>query len=337
MKRLIVTLSLLLVLGAMIAMPAAAQDDPFPVTIEHKFGETTITEAPQRIVAIGYIEQDFLLALGITPVAVRYWYGDEADTVRSWAVDQVEGEAPVVLNMPFGQLNFEAILNLQPDLISAVTSGISQEEYDLLSQIAPTVAQSPDYIDFGMPWQETTQMIGGSLGMAAEAQTIVEETEALFADALACNPQFADKTVAVAYFSNDSYGIYTPQDIRARFFTDLGFVVPDELLEVAGDSFFANISTEQVDLLDQDVIVIVNLQFIEGGRETLEAQPLFSQLDAVQEGRVVYFDEDAENALGFSSPLSLPLALEVALPQLQAIFPLDEAAEISEDCETASP
>lgn len=77
-------------------------------------------------------------------------------------------------------------------------------------------------------------------------------------------------------------------------------------------------------MLEQDVIAIVNLQFIEGGRETLEAQPLFAGLNAVKEDRVVYLDEQAENALGFSSPLSLPFALNAALPQLEAMFEATE-------------
>lgn len=131
---------------------------------EHKFGSTTITEAPERVVAIGYTEQDLLLAVDVQPVAVRYWYGDENNAIFPWAQDKVEGETPIVLNMPYGNLNYQAILALEPDLISAVTAGITQEEYELLSQIAPTIAQSGDYIDFGMPWQEATQMVGAALG-----------------------------------------------------------------------------------------------------------------------------------------------------------------------------
>lgn len=320
----------LLVLAFIGIMPLAAQDTAvFPVTIEHQYGTTTIPAAPQRVVSIGYTEQDYLLALGVTPVAVRYWYGDEADTVRPWAVEKIEGEAPIVLDMPYGALNFEAILDLQPDLISAVTSGITQEEYELLSQIAPTIAQSGDYINFGMPWQEVTLLIGEALGKSDEAEAIVADTQALFETARAENPEFEGKTVAVSYFSEGTYGFYTDQDTRGRFFADLGFVVPQELIGIAGESFYANVSAEQVTLLDQDLIAILNLQFIEGGRETLDAEPLFSQLNAVKEGRVVYFEEQAENALGFSSPLSLAYALEAALPQLQAIFGEPNIAAIS--------
>jgi iron complex transport system substrate-binding protein len=299
-------------------------EEIFPVTIEHKFGTTTITEAPECVVAIGYTEQDLLLAVGVTPVAVRYWYGDETNAIFPWAEDKVEGENPIVLNMPYGNLNYEAILALDPDLISAVTSGITQEEYDLLSQIAPTVAQTDEYIDFGIPWQEAQQMVGDAVGKSAEAEAVVAEIEELFVQTREEHPEFEGKTVAVAYFSAGTYGFYSSQDSRARFFTALGFVVPEEMDELAGDSFYADISAERIDLLDQDLIAILNLQFIEGGREALEAEPLFSQLDAAQEGRVIYFEEQAENAMGFSSPLSLAYALDAALPQLEAIFSIDE-------------
>ncbi len=337
MSKRIVYFSLIvicLMLGLMPAIAQEAEGDPFPVTVEHKFGVTTITQAPQRVVAIGYTEQDFLLALGIQPVAVRYWYGDEDDAVFPWAQDTLTGDTPLVLNMPFGNLNYEAILALQPDLISAVTAGLSAEEYETLSQIAPTVAQSADYIDFGMPWQAVMQMVGDAVGQRAEAEAIIAETEGLFETARADNPHFEGKTIAVAYYYGDTYGFYVEEDSRGRFFTDLGFVVPDELTELAGDSFYVDISLERVDLLDQDLIAIVNLQFIEGGRETLESNPLFTQLRAVQEGRVLYFDATAEDALGFSSPLSLAYALEAALPQLEAMFSDTDTADLPQVTDT---
>lgn len=300
-------------------MPAFAQDDDvFPITIEHKFGTTTITEVPERVVAIGYIEQDPLLALGVTPVAVRYWYGDENDAIFSWADEYVEGDEPVILNMPFGTLNYEAILALDPDLISAVSSGITQEEYELLSQIAPTIAQTDEYIDFGVPWQAATQMIGDALGKSEAASELVANLEAAFEEVRAENPDFEGKTIAVIYsYGTGTYGFYTDQDVRGRFFSELGFVIPEELVEIAGESFYADISTETIELLDRDLIVILNLQFIEGGRETLLADPLFAQLDAVQEGRIVYLEPEQENALGFSSVLSLPYALETVVPLVQ--------------------
>lgn len=174
--------------------------EAFPVTIEHQYGSTTISEAPQRVLALGYTEQDFLLALDVQPIAVRYWYGDEINAIFPWAQAKVVGGNPPVLNMAFGALNYEAILALEPDLISAVTAGITEEEYELLSQIAPTITQAEGYINFGMPWQEVTTMIGQAVGKPSEAQAVIENVETLFADARTNNPNFEGKNIAVAYY-----------------------------------------------------------------------------------------------------------------------------------------
>ncbi len=321
--------SILILLAALIVgmVPVSAQDDAaFPVTIEHKFGSTTIEAEPQRVVSIGYTEQDFLFAVGVSPLAIRYWYGEE-DAILPWADEAANGAEPEVLNMTYGALNYEAILAFEPDLISGVTSGITEEEYEVLSQIAPTITQTDEYINFGMPWQDTMLMIGDAVGQGEAAQTLVADVEAMYADAIAQNPEFEGKTVAVAYATEAGFGFYTAQDSRGRFFTDLGFVVPDELIEIAGESFYADISAERMELLDQDLIAIVNLQFIEGGRETLENDPLFSQLEAVQDGRVLYLDELPENALGFSSPLSLSYAIGEVVPLLEEIFS-ESSAEV---------
>ena len=319
--RLSLTLLLLFSLAAGL-LPAAAQDtagEAFPVTIEHKFGSTTITEAPQRVVSLGFTDQDALLAVGVVPVAVRYWYGDTDNAIFPWATDALGGaETPAVLNMAYGNLNYEAILALQPDLIIAVGAGITQEEYDLLSQIAPTVAQSGDYVDFGMPWQETTRTIGSAVGKQDEAEALIERVEGLFADARDAHPSFEGKTVAVAIRYDGRYAFYTGQDSRGRFFTDLGFVVPEALQEIAGDSFYADVSDERMDLLDQDVLVFLDVASTEGGRETIENDVLISQLAAIREGRAVFVPTAYDDALQFSSVLSLEYALEGLLPELAA-------------------
>ena len=204
--------------------PVAADEDQsaFPVTIEHKFGSTTISEEPQRVVSIGFTEQDPLLAVGVTPVAVRYWYGDIENAIFPWAIDESEGVQPRVLNMPYGNLYYEAILALAPDLISAVDSGITQEEYDNLSQIAPTIAQYDTYVDFGMPWQETTRLIGKALGRSDQAEAAIGAAESSLTQVRNRYPQFQGATVSVAYETAETYGYYTGQDGRGRFFTDLG-------------------------------------------------------------------------------------------------------------------
>ena len=288
----------------------------FPVTLEHKFGSTTIEERPERIVSLGYTEQDALFALGAEPVAIRYFFGDE-DAVFPWAEDEAGDAAPEVLNMPFGGLNYEAILALQPDLITAVDAGLTREEYDTLLQIAPTLAQPGEYIDFGAPWPVRTRLVGRAIGESERAERLVADLEERFEAVRETHPEFAGRTVAVAYNSGGAYGFYTDQDSRARFFEDLGFEVPEALVEIAGESFFANLSEERLDLLNQDLLVFLALELAEGDVQRAAGEdPLLSQLGAVQEGRALNVAGDALDALTFSTVLSLDYLLENLVPEV---------------------
>ncbi|HEY8417159.1 MAG TPA: iron-siderophore ABC transporter substrate-binding protein [Limnochordales bacterium] len=307
---------------------APSGDGPFPVTIEHKFGTTTIPNEPKRVVAVGYHDHEALLALGVAPVAVRYNYGDHPYGVFPWAQDELGGATPVVLEMPDGELDFEAIARLQPDLISAVYSGITEEEYRTLSRIAPTLAQTGDYIDFGIPWQEQTRLIGAAVGRSQRAEAVIAETEARFAEVRRQHPEFAGKTVILAVMRPDGQvGLLSEQDVRTRTFTSLGFQLPPEIRNLFGDSFYTFLSSEQLRLLDTADVVVWHQMEFSPGRAAIAGHPLYATLRVAREGRHVFLTGTADDALQFSTVLSLPFLLERLVPQLAAALDGDPATE----------
>src|SRR5215207_8052308 len=97
----------------------------FPVTIEHKYGASTIDAEPTRVVTVGFADQDALLALGVIPVGIRDWYGDQPNAVWPWATDELGDATPEVLSS--SELNYEQIKALDPDLIVGVTSGMTEQ------------------------------------------------------------------------------------------------------------------------------------------------------------------------------------------------------------------
>ncbi|MGH3835574.1 MAG: iron-siderophore ABC transporter substrate-binding protein [Pseudonocardiaceae bacterium] len=291
----------------------------FPVSIEHKFGTTEISEEPQRVLSLGYQEHDVIFALGGTPIAVRYWFGDESDVIFPWAEDEAGGADPEILNMP-DNINFEKVAALQPDLILGVYSGMTERDYELLSQIAPTVAQTDEYIDYGTPWDVQTLTVGRALGREDRARELVAAVEARFEAVRQEHPEFVGRSVVVATppAGTQEFGTFASEDPRARFFSKLGFQVPARIDELAGGSFYANISPERVDLLDADLLVWDQLSYFPGGRAAIEANPLVQQLGAMQEGRVIYLEGDLEYAFAFNTVLSLPFLLDGIEPMLEA-------------------
>jgi iron complex transport system substrate-binding protein len=303
------------------APPGAS--DAFPVTIDHAFGEVTLESAPERIVSIGYADQDVLFALGTNPVAVRYWFGaEENGGIFPWAEEAFTGdELPDVLNMTFGALNYEAILSYDPDLIVAVSSGITEDEYDRLAQIAPTLAQSGEYNNFGMPWDEAALMIGEAVGKSEEAAAIVAGVRAQFDEALTNHPEFVGKDLVVATGrGTGGYAIFSTQDAGPRFFQNLGFAPQTDLDELTGESFYAELSEERVTLLDRDVIVFTQASYLPEGADSITNDPLLGQLDALQDERYIILSEELDAAFSFSSVLSLPYAIEQLVPQLAEVL-----------------
>jgi iron complex transport system substrate-binding protein len=283
-----------------------------PVTIEHKFGATQVPAAPQRVVAVGFNDQDFALALGVKPVGVRQFQGGIDITKRPWAQAALGGAKPQLIGAE--ELEFEKIAALRPDLILAVYSGITADQYKTLSEIAPTVAQSSDYVDFGMPWEDEAETIGRALGREAEGKRAVAAVKKDFAQARREHPEFAGRTFAFASIATGKVYVYGSQDLRARFFTELGLESPAAIEKLAGESFFAQLSSERLDLLDQDVLIVY------GTPADVKALPLLRRAAVARDNRIVYLDPAGEfaNALGFSSPLSLPFAIEEGVPQLAA-------------------
>ena len=55
-----------------------------------------VEKAPTRVVCVGLSDQDALIALGIDPVGISYWFGDEAaQGIYAWAKEAYgDGELP---------------------------------------------------------------------------------------------------------------------------------------------------------------------------------------------------------------------------------------------------
>jgi iron complex transport system substrate-binding protein len=301
-----------------------AEPSAFPVTVKHKFGTTEIPAEPKRVVTAGYTEQDIVLALGVHPAGEREFLGGYDWKKRPWAQAALKDYEPAIVGAE--EINFEAVAAQRPDLIIAVHSGITEADYKRLSRIAPTVAQTDEYVDFGMPWQDQTLLIGKALGREERARQLVARVEARFARARKEHPEFADQVAILAYGGPDGYGAYATADTRSRFFADLGFKTPPKVDELAGDSFYTEFSQEQFRLMDQDVVVMF------GAQEDIADNAVFSRLDAVREDRVIYLDlsDQFAGAIGYSSPLSLPYLIDEAVPKLAAAVDGDPATRVEQ-------
>jgi iron complex transport system substrate-binding protein len=300
-------------------------DAAFPVTIEHHYGEATIPEPPERVVTVGFADQDALLALGVVPVGIRDWYGEQPFATWPWATDALGGAEPTVLAST--ELNFEQIRGLDPDLIVGISSGMTEDEYETLSAIAPTLAQSDEYIAYGVPWQEATRVIGEATGRADQAEALITGVEQQIEDVAEAHPEWSGLEAAIGYvLSETEIGAYASSDARARLMEGLGFVTPSEFDELAGGLFYSSFSYEEIGRLDRDVLVWISAD--PAINQQIQDSPLRQQLAATAEGREVFMGQLQAGAFSFSSVLSLPYLLETFVPQLEAAVDGEPATEV---------
>lgn len=303
-------------LAALCASTAIAQE--YPLTIDHKFGTTVIEAKPERVASLDYNGADNLLELGVQPVTIRYWYGDYEKTVWPWASDLLTSE-PTILK---GELDFEAIAEEEPDVIVAIWSGITAEDYEKLSLIAPVVAVPEGVGDYALPWNELALRAGLAVGELELAEEKVAAVEAQMQAVAERNPTWEGKTSSVAYLWDGLPGAYTSGDLRPQVLSALGFVNAPAIEELAKpDNFATQFSEEELGRVDADVVI----WFASAGREAVEGLTLYPTLNSAQEGRAIFSTDMLAGAFSHASLISLPYAIEVLEPAINAALDGDPA------------
>lgn len=289
----------------------------FPAKVEHRFGTTTVSSAPERIVVVGLTEQDTVLALGEKPVATTEWYGEQPYAVWPWARAALGDAKPTVLKSSDG-FDFERIAGLAPDLIVGTNSGMKQADYDKLSKLAPTIAAGKGGTDYFSPWSEQVLLIAEALGKKEQGQALIDGVKQRYAQVAAEHPEWKGKTATFAQnaFYDGELFVY-PDGLNTEFLTYLGFTINPKVTALAkakGEQ--VGVSAERLDVIDADVIVFATES--PEDVEKLEKVPTFNKLDAVRENRAVFTDGTLAGATYFATPLSFPYVLEHLVPQLEA-------------------
>lgn len=309
--------------GAADTEDASTESSAFPVTIEHALGTTEIAETPERVVTWGWGSTDAAIALGVVPVAMPHQaYGGDEEGILPWVRDHIEAEG---LDMPAvlpdaDEAPIEAIAAAKPDLIIAVYSGITEAEYELLSQIAPTVAY-PDQA-WATPWRDTIEIVGEALGKSDEVDALLADIDAQIETKAEAHPELAGKTVAVVWSTPDTFYVYKSADARVEFTLDLGLESAPSVEDLAegGETFYYTLSQERLGELTSDVLV--SYADTEEASQAFLSSPAAQTMPQVQAGTVA-------EVIGteFIAAVSPPTALSLTWGLDEYVDILAEAAQ----------
>lgn len=286
----------------------------FDIQLAHRYGTLILDKKPQRIVSVGYTDQDDILSFGVKPLAIRDWYGNQPYGVWPWVKENLGESKPVLLNARI--LDYEAIAALKPDLIIGITSAMNKKEYQKLNAIAPTLSQPLGYGDYTVPWHVRHLNIAKALGFSEQAEKNITLLQNKIEAIKKAHPEFKNKTTSVAFYYNKQPGAYSTKDLRSQFLINLGFVIPPEIDKLAGDTFYASFSEERLDILDVDVVVWL------GSEEKINnaSNSMFRTRMPFYKNKREYFTGDIiGGAFSFYSFLSIQYLLSEMVPELSKI------------------
>lgn len=263
--------------------------------VEHAAGTTCVPETYERLVTLDGVTFEYAIASGLSPIA----------TAVGGFMDHMADQLAKVENVgQTGAPNLEQVLALKPDLIVGLQD--NQAAYAQAAQIAPTVMFE---FEHSGQWKASFQQFAEALGRVDAAQQTMANYNARMADfkaqmgAGAASPEenrLNDLQVSVVRIYPDTINLYLRDSFVGTVLQDAGLARPaaqdigaDEAVNLFDNPIQTSISRELLGQADGDVIFLWTgentpeaTETAQQKMETLQQDPLWQQLKAVQAGRV---------------------------------------------------
>ena len=112
----------------------------------------------------------------------------------------------------------------------------------------------------------------------------------------------------------DGWGAYVAGDARMDLVTALGFQENSEVADMAEDNFYVDLSEENIDVTDSDVVIGFPI-----GSDTTEFEESsgWNRIGAVKDGRGIVADEELTSAFSLGTPDAMLYAIDELQPQLE--------------------
>jgi iron complex transport system substrate-binding protein len=297
------------------------------VSITHALGTAEIPENPERVVTLGQGSAETALSLGVVPVGMEeYPWAADASGYLPWIREELEKEHvaeddyPELIDAGDGGVNVEQIAKLDPDVILAPWSGITQDQYNDLSALAPTVAypEKPWTID----WKDQITTVATALGQKDRAADLIGGIDDRFAAVRDDHPEFGEHDFAFIYNqgADGNLGVFLPTEQRSAMVANLGLRVAPFVEQMKSNekegTDSAEFSMEEASRLN-DVDVLFTFYSDDANRREMEAQPVYGDIAAIRRGSVVAPTDNAfVTASSIINPLTVPWSIDRYVPMI---------------------
>ncbi|WP_397192542.1 ABC transporter substrate-binding protein [Nodosilinea sp. FACHB-141] len=255
--------------------------------VEHAAGTTCVPETYERLVTLDGVTFEYAIAAGLSPIA----------TAVGGLMEHMSEQVAQVKNVgQTGVPNLEEVLALKPDLIVGLDD--NQGAYAQATQIAPTLLF---HFEHSGQWKDSFQRTSAALGQADAAQQTMADYDARMADFKAqMGARLDNLQVSVVRIYPDTINLYLRDSFVGTVLQDAGLARPtaqdigaDEAKALFDNPIQTSISRELLGQADGDVIFLWTgentpeaMATAQQKLETLQQDPLWQKLKAVQAGRV---------------------------------------------------
>ena len=264
--------------------------------VKHMMGETQVPANPQRVITLDTSHLATALVLGIQPIGSTAWEQVEHrsgfEPFEPYLSDRTQELTILGYGYTAREVNLEKVLLLKPDLI--LGNQDHEAIYTQLSEIAPTVLYN--YSDDSDSWK-------GFFRFTAEVLGKPQEAEKLLNDYYQRTQELRQKmgsrasTIQVSVIHPTPYGIRLMyrDSFCSSVIQDVGLPRPPEQDK---DGYSLQVSAESIPKMGGDVIFLISFMDDESLdlANQLKNQPLWSQLEAVKQGKV--YPVDAQHWYG---------------------------------------
>lgn len=269
--------------------------------VQHKLGKTCIPIKPNRIIALEpRYALDPLLAIGIKPIG----FASYVEQGKTFTAGVSPGDIADIENVGRpDQPSFEKIVLLNPDLILALDIQQNEQNYKLLSAIAPTILI--DYDKIKLSFKDNLQSLAQLFDQEERAKEIIEHYQHRIEKLRSQlgNQPYKVTVSTISYENGNFYG-YSNETGISQVLTDIGV----NQKAVVSDS--PRLSIEVINEYDADILLISSLS---KPATSILQHPLISSLKAVKNQRAYVVNQDIWWAYG-------PLGISHLLDDLEKYF-----------------
>lgn len=257
------------------------KSEPEFIEVDHLLGTTQVPINPETVVVFDFGSLDTLTALGVEVAALPQ------ANVPSY-LSQYESDTYLNAGTLF-EPDFETLANLNPDLI--IISGRTQEAYQDLSELAPTIFMGIDNESYMDSFEENALLLGEIFNKADEVSDALTVIKKEIESVKTLAPE--DLKGLILLTSDGGINAYGPGSRFGFIHDELNILPVVEDIEAVNHG--QNISFEFVAEHNPDLLYVMDRNAVTGGEhdaQTTLDNVLINGTSAAENHRITYLSPD---------------------------------------------